>query len=326
MTIADLLREATSRLAGRPSCTDDPPSPRLDAEVLLAHVLDADRTWLLAHDREPVSPFAERDFQKLVGRRMKHEPVAYLVGHKAFMGLDIKTDRYVLIPRPETELLVEAALDWIREGDLSRSFFWDVGTGSGAIAAALATACPESSGLATDASATALHVAEGNFERLRLAHRIHALKADLLDPAAYRVLQDAACQADRLVVAANLPYLPEADRAAMMPDVVDFEPKRALFARENGFATIRRFIGQLHRHLGEWGFDDAFLLFEYDPPQTQKIRALLERLGDLAGTHRVDIHHDLAGRDRFATLELRGIAPQTPRRQPPTTSRRMPTH
>jgi release factor glutamine methyltransferase len=236
------------------------------------------------------------------------------------MGLEIKTNRHTLIPRPETELLVEAAIDWMRGDDLSRTFFWDVGTGSGAIAASLATASPASSGLATDVSATALRVAEDNFERLQLAHRIPTLKADLLDPTIYRILQDAARRADRLVIAANLPYLPEADRAAMMPDVVDFEPERALFAEENGLAVIRRFVGQLRRHLAEWGFRDAFLLVEYDPPQTPNIRTLLEGLGDLAREHRVGIHHDLAGRERFATLELRGIVPQTPKRQPPTTS------
>jgi release factor glutamine methyltransferase len=236
------------------------------------------------------------------------------------MGLEIKTNRHALIPRPETELLVETAIDWMRGGNLSRTFFWDVGTGSGAIAASIATASPASSGLATDMSAMALHVAEDNFERLQLTHRIRSLKADLLDPTVYRVLQDAARRADRLVIAANLPYLPEADRAAMMPDVVDFEPERALFARENGLAIIRRFVGQLRRHLAEWGFRDALLLFEYDPPQTPNIRTLLEGFDDLAREHRIDIRRDLAGRDRFATLELRGIMPQAPKRQPPTTS------
>lgn len=320
MTIADLLRDATRRLAGRPSCTDDPPSPRLDAEVLLSHVLNKDRAWLLAHDDEPVSPFAERDFQKLIERRMAHEPVAHLVGHKAFMGLELKTNRHVLIPRPETELLVEAAIAWIRESDPGRTFFWDVGTGSGAIAASLATAFPGLAGLATDVSATALHVAEENFETLRLTHRVRTLKADLLDPGVYAILRDAARQTDRLAIAANLPYLAETDRGTMMPDVVDFEPERALFARENGLAVIRRFVGQLRRHLAEWGFRDAFLLFEYDPPQTPKICALLDTLKESAAEYRLDIHRDLAGRERFATLELRGIVRQAPRHQPPTTS------
>lgn len=214
-------------------------SPQLDAAVLLGFVLGVNKAWLYAHPTRRLTDFELTRFEDLVRRRMCSEPVAYLVGFKSFYGLDITVDRRVLIPRPETELLVERALAQIqrlvREGQQPRVA--DIGTGSGAIAVALAVNAPEAIVYATDVSPEALDVAAQNFWRYGVGEQVQLLPGPLLDPLPEPV--------DILV--ANLPYVATADLAHLPAQVRDFEPVLALDGGPDGLQVI----GQLLRALAE---------------------------------------------------------------------------
>jgi release factor glutamine methyltransferase len=154
---------------------------RLDAQVLLCHVLHQDRSWLFAHHEYPLDPFEAEQFTELVARRVCREPVAYLIGRKEFYGIDFYVDQRVLIPRPETEGLVVRTIDLCRDASAPRIV--DVGTGSGAIAVTLAKHLPRATLVATDISPAALAVARANAERQGVAERIEFVESDLLaDP------------------------------------------------------------------------------------------------------------------------------------------------
>ncbi|MGH2881672.1 MAG: peptide chain release factor N(5)-glutamine methyltransferase, partial [Solirubrobacteraceae bacterium] len=203
-SIADALREATSILAGAGCDT-----PRLDAELLLAAVLDVDRSRLVIDAQAELSDDALARFDAFVTRRSAREPVAYILGRKAFRRITLSVDRRVLIPRPETELLVELALE------LEPRTVLDVGTGSGAMAVALARRLPAAHLAAIDLSAPALAIARENAARNGVADRIRFLEGDLLAPV----------RGERFdLVVSNPPYVPEGDRASLAVEVRDYEP------------------------------------------------------------------------------------------------------
>jgi release factor glutamine methyltransferase len=197
-------------------------TPRLDAEVLLAEATGWERARLAAEPEAGVPADAARRFGEMVRRRLRREPVAYILGRKGFRHLELEVDRRVLIPRPETELLVELALE------LSPRRVLDMGTGSGAVALAIAQELPGCELLATDISAGALEVARANAERLGLAGRVEFHEAMLpADP-------------PRLdLIVANLPYVAEADWGSLEPEVTEWEPREALLAGEDGLDVIR---------------------------------------------------------------------------------------
>jgi len=202
-------------------------TPRLDAEVLLAHVLGVDRAELYLRPEREVEGRAIRAYQDLVRRRSAgREPVAYLVGYRGFRHLDIAVDPRVLIPRPETETLVEVGLELPQGARVV-----DVGTGSGALALALKDERPDLDVLATDVSADALDVARANAARLRLD--VAFLQADLLEgvPAVDAVLS-------------NPPYVAEADRLTLQREITDHEPGIAVFGGEDGLAVALRLVAQ----------------------------------------------------------------------------------
>jgi release factor glutamine methyltransferase len=252
-------------------------TPRLDAEVLLRHVLQTDRADLFARLTDPLPPASAAAFLTLLGRRVAGEPIAYLVGEKEFMGLPIQVGPGVLVPRPETELLVEWALRWL--SDRPDAVVVDVGTGSGGIALAVAAGLPTGSRariIATDASAEALAWAARNRWALAL-DTVELVRGDLttwLAPAT----------AD--LVLANLPYLTP-DQIAENP-LLAAEPEGALLGGADGLDLIRRLVADLPRVLAPGGA----VGLELDPGQTAQVTALLaETLPGL----RIETITDLAG-------------------------------
>ena len=244
-------------------------TPRLDAEVLLASVLRADRTALFLDPERSLSGEQARAFMDLVRRRREREPVAYIVGSKGFRHLELQVDRRVLVPRPETEHVVEAAL-----GLPAGARVVDVGTGSGAIALALKDERPDLEVVATDISADALEVARANAARLGLD--VTFVEGDLL----------AGLSADAVV--SNPPYVVAG--ATLMPDVGHYEPHVALFAPDDGLAVIER-LAPAAAAAGA-----VFIALEHAGYHGDPVEAILRAAG-FTETERV---HDLSGIERVA--------------------------
>ena len=271
--------EAREEAIARLRAGADPATAALDADVLLAFVLGVTKEQALAHPERGLAPEDEARFSGLVERRASGEPVAYLRGFKEFYGLRFRVDRRVLIPRPETETLVDAA----RRAIAGRAVIVvDVGTGSGAIACAVAASERQVRVIATDASADALEVARRNAEALGVADRIQFREGDLLAPVTELVE----------VVCANLPYLRDDALATLAGERTSlaFEPRAAVVAGPDGLALIRRCVRDVPRVLAPGGV----ALFECDPPQAEAIAELFrghslatEVIADLAGSARV---------------------------------------
>lgn len=196
--------------------------PRLDAEVMLAEAIGRDRAHLAANSETEIPPPAARRFGEMVRRRLRREPVAYILGRRGFRHLELAVDPRVLIPRPETELLVELALE------LGPARVLDLGTGSGAIALAIAAELPGCEVTAVDTSAAALEVARANAERLGLAGRV-----ELVGTMPRRE------HGDFDLIVANLPYVSEVEWPTLAPEVTDWEPREALLAGPDGLDVLR---------------------------------------------------------------------------------------
>jgi len=238
------------------------PEPLLDAELLLAYVLQTTRSQLLAWLPEACPASAKESFWPLLERRCRREPLAYILGHWEFYGLDLVVDSRVFIPRPETELLVEKALEMARlldDGDREAKVA-DVGTGSGAIAIALATHLPRAQVYATDTSADALTVAAENCRRHRVTERVILLQGDGLTPIP--------CPVD--LILANLPYVAEAEWETLQPEIKFYEPRSALIAGPDGLEAIRRLLAQAPAHLLPGGA----MLLEIGSSQGEAVQSL----------------------------------------------------
>jgi len=266
---------------------------RLDAEVLLAHTLGVSRTWLYAHPERELFPEEVATFESLVVRRAQHEPIAYLVGHKSFYGLDFVVDRRVLIPRPETEILLERAIEalsWFRshndDAGIERKVrVADVGTGCGAIAVTLAVECPEVYVYATDISQDALDVAAQNVWRYGVGDRVTLLQGDLLTPIPEPVE----------MIIANLPYVPESDWATLAPDIRQYEPRLALDGGPDGLALIDRLLTQAP----SWLLPQGVILLEIGHGQGEVVRQKALHHFPWA---RVDVIRDYADLDRIVRI------------------------
>ncbi len=286
LTIAQGLGWAADQLSASSE------TPRLDAELLLAHALGWGRARLIAEGRQPLAPEQLGAYRQLVARRAALEPVAYIVGHREFYGLDFAVDRRVLVPRPETELLVELALAFARQTfersnvqTFERFRIVDVGTGSGCIAIALAVHLPEAQVVAVDIPPAALQVARRNVERHGVADRVRLAEGDLLAPLGEPV--------DLLV--SNPPYtiVSEIDEG-----VRRHEPGGALDGGPDGLAVYRRLLAQAPAKLRPGGA----LLLEIGATQGAAVADLARRSFPKA---RIGVHQDLAGLDRVVTvLEL----------------------
>lgn len=260
----------------------------LDAQVILAHILDKERGWLFAHYDQALTEEEAENFAELVARRAAAEPVAYLVGHREFYGLDLVVDRRVLIPRPETELLVDAVLDHIDSRSNQNVRMVDVGTGSGAVAVAVAANCPTVEIYAVDLSPAALDVAHENVERHDSRGQITLLQSDLLSALPHKVD----------IVAANLPYITSGDYPNLMADVRDYEPRLALEAGPEGLDLIERLLDQAPDHLHPGGV----LFLEIGADQGKGVLQLVERL--LPQAQHIGMRQDYHGYDRLVVVGL----------------------
>ena len=246
----------------------------VDAQVLLAHALGCARTWLLAHDDDPLPRLQADAFFALAKRRRAGEPVAYLTGTREFWGLSLRVTPDVLIPRPETETLVELALEWLPRDGAPRVL--DLGTGSGAIALAIAAERPRARVVATDASAAALAVARENAARLALAN-VEFPQADWYDGAPDGVFD---------LIVSNPPYVASGDPHLAAGDL-RYEPAGALASGVDGLAALRTIIGGAPMRLATGGG----LAVEHGYNQSPAVQDLLRD----AGFVRITVRRDLAG-------------------------------
>jgi release factor glutamine methyltransferase len=296
-TVNNVLEAANQRLIAAGCDT-----PQLDAELLLAHVLPKNLTWLYLHAKDQLEQNQHEAFFGLIIRRENREPVAYIIGHKEFYALDVLVNQHVLIPRPETELLVETAIQIVNDklkNILSKSKFViaDVGTGSGCIAIALAKHLPPANVFGVDISQPALEVARQNAVRHQVANRITFLAADLLEPLTVPV--------DMIV--SNPPYVsqPELTGPAMMPEVNQFEPRLALDGGQDGLQIIQRLLPQAREKLKPGGT----LLVEIGSGQGQEVTQLAQTYFPGAT---IQIKPDLAGLDRLLLIQNKNVRKAKP--------------
>jgi len=271
-------------------------SPRLDAEVLLRHVIGIDRAQLYLRINETIKAEAEHQFWELLQRRARREPLAYITGRKEFWSLDFSVTPDVLIPRPETELLVEAALERTRQLLKSRAKIVDLGTGSGAIAVCLAKELPETEISAVDISSAALQVARANAERHGVADRIRFLHGDLFAP-----LADERESFDLIV--ANPPYVRSGDVAKLEPEIREWEPMAALDGGRDGLDIYRRIASQCRGYLTATGH----VLLELADATGEAVAQIFANAG---GFEPAALLRDYAGKDRvMVTRKLSLVEP-----------------
>lgn len=284
MILAKALRHAREMLAAH-----NIEDASLEAELLLRHTLGKSRAELYLDLNQDLGPAQTTAFWQFVERRLEHEPAAYITGHREFYGLDFYVDRRVLIPRPESELLVEKALEWATGRSDEAALICEIGTGSGAIAITLAWYLHRSQVYATDISPGALEVAARNCRQHRVAQRVKLLGGNLLETLPEPV--------DLIV--ANLPYLSRREIEALPPEIADYEPGLALDGGETGLDVIMALSGQVPGRLRPGGL----LLLEIGVRQA---KTLGTRLRQLMPRATVSVIPDLSGTERVVSLTLPG--------------------
>lgn len=278
------FRELRQQLAGMFAAAGIE-TPAVDAERLIAETAGFPRAELFLRGEEPVpEPLAEAVL-RLAERRTAREPLQYLTGRAAFMDLELEVNGDVLIPRPETELLVEWAVHHLPEN----GSLLDLGTGSGAIALSVAATRPDVAVTGVDLSPAALRVAERNRRRCRL-ERVRLLESDLFSAVAGEKFD---------LVAANLPYVTEEEYPTLSPEVREFEPRLALVAGDGGMALIARAVRDLAGFLTPGGK----AIFELSPPQAPRLERMFAETGAFAG---IEVIQDYTRRDRFVAARRNG--------------------
>ncbi len=258
-------------------------SGRLDAEHLLAHAVGANRLQLYLDFERPLSPTELDDFRPLLRRRAAREPLQYIVGRQPFRELDLEVGPGVLVPRPETEVLVGEILAWVEAAGLDAPVALDLGTGSGAIGLSLAYEGYFTHTVATDVSAQALEMARRNREAAGLDDRVDLREGSLFDPVREGERFD--------VIVSNPPYVAEVDEASLEPEVREWEPRGALFAGPDGLALIRRIVAEAGRFLRSGGL----LALEVGVGQSEIVAGMMRD----AGYRDVRVGRDYTGRSRF---------------------------
>lgn len=284
MKIADAIRCATERLvqAGIQNA-------RLDAEVLLSHILERDRAWLITHNNDNLDNENYRLFEDAINRRSRREPLQYIIGRQEFWGLDFIVTPDVLIPRPETELLVETAVEIVK-GSSARATIADLCTGSGCVAISLAKEIGDARIFATDMSMQALAVARENARTHGVSDRIRFIAGNLYQPLEKFDLRD---RVD--VITANPPYIRSGDLPMLQAEVKDYEPEIALIAGLEGTEIQKKIIDNALAFLKKQGA----LIMEMGLGQVET----LKRMADEAGAYnKTEILKDLAGIDRVIVV------------------------
>jgi release factor glutamine methyltransferase len=269
-------------------------SPRSAAELLLAHALGTDRLHLYMHHDKPLEKTELAVFKEFIRRRIRREPVAYIVGRKGFWSLDLNVTPAVLIPRPETECLVEAALAFLAgRAPVPAARILDLGTGSGAIVLALASDLPLPHFFASDVSSEAVAVARRNAAAAGLSDRVRYFVGDWLSA----VRPDAVFD----LIVSNPPYVPRKELWGLQPEIVGYEPRLALDGDEDGLRSYRAIIPAAHFHLKPGGA----LMLEIGSGQREAVR----RLAGQAGAYDAyRCHRDYGGHDRVVTMQKKDVA------------------
>ncbi len=281
MTILQSLKAATDIL-------EQQLTPQLDAEVLLSFILKKERSWVLTHTDEILAKKQIKDFGELVQRRLAHEPIAYITGKKAFYGKDFLVTPSVLIPRPESELMIDLAKEQYR--NYQKLVIADIGTGSGCLAITISTVFPTAKVIGVDTSLDALEIAKTNANKLD-ASGVTFLESNLLE-----LFEKQAIKLD--LILANLPYLTESDLVDSItaPDLA-FEPKSALIASDNGFALMKKCAQQAVSVLKPHGK----IYFEMMPYQVESFTKWVK---EMQLPYLCKVKKDLANLDRIVILEL----------------------
>lgn len=283
-TIAEAIASAAARLAAHGI-----ENSRLDAEVLLGHVLDRDRAWLVAHYPDELDIQAGRSYDQVLDRRSAREPLQYIIGTQEFWGLLFSVTPDVLIPRPETELVVESSIQALGGND--SPLIVDLCTGSGCIAVSLAKGLPGARVFALDRSEAALAVARENARRNGVADSVRFLAGDLFAP-----LDELDLSGRVDLITANPPYISTGERSALQPEVRDFEPEMALIAGPRGTEIAERIIAASPEYLRTGGS----LVMEMGMGQATGLRNIVNNAGSYAA---VEILKDLTGIDRVVVAK-----------------------
>lgn len=270
---------------------------RMESRQLTAFGLKKPESWLIAHDNRILTKVQNTTLERLLNRRLKQEPMPYILGTAPFFGREFLVDKRVLIPRPETEDLVEEALK------IPATHYVDIGTGSGAIGVTLAAESPRSSVFASDANAKTLAVAKKNARKLAPG-RIRFFHGPLLPPLLFRAITKSSkaskSSKSSICIVANLPYLPPSDKKIMPTSVTKYEPHKALFTDDDGMKLNKRLLVQISR----LPTPDSRLsiLLEFDPPQSKKLSAFAKSLFPDAD---ISIIRDRCGRERILRISLK---------------------
>ncbi len=290
MTIKELLRN-----------TDLPP---LERELLLAHAVSGNREYLFAHPEKKISGSAVKKYKNLSRKRRRGEPMAYILGRKEFFGLNFFVNGNVLIPRPETELMVELALEKINEKKRAgqEKVIADMGTGSGNVLIAIAKNISEDQKrycrlIGLDISRKALSVAKINLKKHRLEGKVNLIESDLFKNSTAKIPDG-----DILVVVANLPYVSSSEYKKLEKEVKDFEPKISLFAPQKGLAAYNESIRQLRLIKESKKYKEMITFFEVSPWQKDFIKAKIKNHFRFP---RIKIHRDLSGSCRVIEFSVK---------------------
>jgi len=282
MTILELLNWSTTYLRQH-----DIENPRLNAELLLARSLNLSRESLYTHLQDPSGEEEKENFEQLIKKRLSGEPLQYLLGHQEFWSIDFKVDPRVLIPRPETELLVEQSLSILSKNFPRRTLYvLDIGTGSGAIAISLVKEKRDLFVVATDISGEALLLARENAKSAGVLHRIEFVKGDLFSP--IRLMRE---KEPFDLILSNPPYIHRSQIQNLAREVKDHEPVVALNGGEDGMEFYRSIVSQGPSYLRKGGW----LLLEVGENQGEKVFGLIEREGSFSRPERIK---DLSGIER----------------------------